>query len=316
MASGLNEVEVVVGVVSNHQNQVLIAKRPEHWLGGGFWEFPGGKVEINEEPVAALKRELMEEVGITVLDCEPLIQYSYHYPERKVNLRAFHIKSYLGQPIGLEGQEVAWCSPSLLSSFNMLPANRSIVTAIKLPNLYLITPNCYDLQPFLDQLQEKLKYNSIGLLQLRSKNLKLYDYVALAEKVIPICRQFRALTVLNTECLDLVAHLKADGIHLNSNQLFEFEERPLPYNQLVSASCHNSCELKRAEKLMVDFVTLSPVASNQKSRDPLGWKSFEELVSMANIPVFAQGGMTKEDCLISKALGGQGVAGISRVTEN
>ena len=59
-------VHVAVGVIINDQQQVLIAKRPDHLHQGGLWEFPGGKVDNGEDVEQALVRELHEELDLDV----------------------------------------------------------------------------------------------------------------------------------------------------------------------------------------------------------------------------------------------------------
>ena len=56
-------VHVAVGIVAGADGAVLIARRPDHVHQGGLWEFPGGKVEHGESVIAALGRELREELG-------------------------------------------------------------------------------------------------------------------------------------------------------------------------------------------------------------------------------------------------------------
>ncbi len=308
--SVINEIQVAVGIVANGQGQLLIAKRPEHWLGGGFWEFPGGKIEKNEDSFTALRRELLEEVGIIADQCTPLIKLSYTYPERRVILHAWRVQSYFGKACGLEGQEICWCYPHSLNNINMLPANRAIVVAVQLPETYLITPDCLNEDYFLNHLESLLQKKTIRMMQLRSKNLLQDDYINLARKVIALCHQFEATLLLNTENIGLVDDLNADGIHLRTTQLLSLNQRPLPSNKWVSASCHNTDELFKAEELELDFVTISPIHQSLKSPVSLGWKGFDQLVSTANIPVFAQGGMTQEDIVTIKNQGGQGIAAI------
>lgn len=121
------EIEVAVGVVTNEAGALLVAKRPLHWRGGGFWEFPGGKIEPGEDSLTALKREMLEEVGLIIHECVHLIQLTHSYPERHVLLDAWQVQSYSGVASGLEGQEIAWVFPSELKNLNMLPANHEIV---------------------------------------------------------------------------------------------------------------------------------------------------------------------------------------------
>lgn len=299
---------VSVGIVPNDLGELLIAKRPAHWMGGGFWEFPGGKIEPNEDAEAALKRELLEEVGIVVANCEPLIKLTYVYPERKVTLNAWWVTSYSGQAQGLEGQEICWRNPSVLKDINMLPANRAIVTATQLPDTYLITPDCHDELSFLHDLNVLLAQSPRRIIQLRSKNLSRSEYTSLARKVSAICQQHQASLMLHNDDIAILQDVDNAGLHLHSAQLFSLKERPLPTGHWVSASCHNEIELKRAEELNVDFITISPINVHNEAQTPLGWANFAKLVAMANIPVFASGGMTAKDIAEAKLAGAQGVA--------
>lgn len=73
-------IHVAVGIILNANGQILLAKRPEHLHQGGKWEFPGGKVELNETVTQALIRELKEEVALNVHSSEPFMALSYDYP--------------------------------------------------------------------------------------------------------------------------------------------------------------------------------------------------------------------------------------------
>lgn len=55
---------IAAGIIRDPQNNIFIAQRPMGSHMGGFWEFPGGKLESNERPEDALVRELEEEIGI------------------------------------------------------------------------------------------------------------------------------------------------------------------------------------------------------------------------------------------------------------
>lgn len=297
------DIDVAVGIVANSQGQLLIAKRPAHWMGGGFWEFPGGKIEPNEDSETALKRELLEEVGIVVEKCTPLINFSYTYPERTVRLNAWIVNGYSGKAQGLEGQEICWCPPAGLKDFNMLPANHAIVIASQLPDTYLITPECQKRDEFLLHLEQVLARSDIKLVQLRSKQLAIKDYIKLAVEVSLICRNYEVSLMLNNDDLNVVKEVDCDGIHLQSKQLMALDHRPKISTKWLSASCHNTAEVQLAERIGVDFVTISPVNN-------MGWDHFEELVAISNLPAYALGGMTLKDIPEAKKLGAQGVAAI------
>lgn len=124
--------QVVVGVLYNNQNQILIAKRPLHKPFGGLWEFPGGKIELNESPMAALYRELLEELHISLQGNIALLKpfheiiYSYH-PTQNIHLMIFKITAFSGEPIGAEGQEIKWVQPNHLIHYDFPAANQEIV---------------------------------------------------------------------------------------------------------------------------------------------------------------------------------------------
>ena len=126
-------VHVVAGVVIDAVGRVLIAQRPagKHLAGG--WEFPGGKLEPGEERVAGLARELREELGITISTPRPLIRVRHAYPSRVVLLDIWVVKRYGGEPQGLDGQALRWCIQEELATVDLLPADKPIVAALRLP---------------------------------------------------------------------------------------------------------------------------------------------------------------------------------------
>lgn len=117
-------------------DMVLIAKRPLNKNQGGLWEFPGGKIEANEVPQAALIRELQEEVGVdfSTASITPLMTLPFTYPEIKVQLEVFLLvaaKSALDTAYGAEGQEVRWVSINDLTNYDFPEANKPILTALE-----------------------------------------------------------------------------------------------------------------------------------------------------------------------------------------
>ena len=129
----LTFVHVVAAAVIDAKGRVLIAQRPrgKHLAGG--WEFPGGKLEPGEERLAGLARELREELGITIAMPRPLIRVRHAYPSREVLLDMWVVKRYSGEPRGLDGQALRWCTQDELAVTELLPADKPIVAALRLP---------------------------------------------------------------------------------------------------------------------------------------------------------------------------------------
>jgi 8-oxo-dGTP diphosphatase len=126
-------IHVVAAAVTDATGRVLIAQRPagKHLAGG--WEFPGGKLEPGEERSAGLARELREELGITIGTPRPLIRVRHAYPSREVLLDMWVVKRYDGEPRGLDGQALRWCTQDELAAAELLPADKPIAAALRLP---------------------------------------------------------------------------------------------------------------------------------------------------------------------------------------
>ena len=125
---------VVAAALIDSRGRVLIAQRPagKHLAGG--WEFPGGKLEPGEERRAGLARELHEELGITLTaPARPLIRVRHSYGHGDVLIDMWVVRQYSGEPRGLDGQALRWCSPDELQTVELLPADAPIVAALRLP---------------------------------------------------------------------------------------------------------------------------------------------------------------------------------------
>ncbi|WP_028669446.1 8-oxo-dGTP diphosphatase MutT [Saccharospirillum impatiens] len=123
---------VAVGIVVR-DDQVLIAKRQDHQHQGGFWEFPGGKVEAGETAQQALVREFQEEVGLE-LDptlMTPLMQLPFDYGDRTVQLDTWICHSIEGIARGCEGQLVQWVAIDELDEYSFPEANAELIAKFR-----------------------------------------------------------------------------------------------------------------------------------------------------------------------------------------
>jgi len=306
-------IDVAVGLIINPEQEVLLAQRHDHAHQGGLWEFPGGKRDPNESIEDALRRELEEEIGISVRNASPLIQIQHDYSDRAVKLHVFNIDSYDGIAHGSEGQAVRWQSLASLKSIAMPAANAAIVQAILLPDMHLITPEPENFEDFLKTLQRCLQ-SGIRLIQYRDK---LADDAVYKQRLMAILKLTRAANaqVMVNHSLSMFQQMKVDGLHLTAEQLTSLDSRPVSDESLLSASCHNLEEIRCANKIGTDFIMLSPVLPtlSHPGARTLGWQNAQELIWHAQMPVYVLGGMNPDDIPQARRVGAQGIAGIRSV---
>jgi 8-oxo-dGTP diphosphatase len=102
------EVDVAVGVLIRQDGAFLLTSRPSGKVYEGYWEFPGGKLEKGETVEQALRRELQEEIGITIGEVMPWRVELVDYPHALVRLNFCKVFKWTGQLQMHEGQSFAW----------------------------------------------------------------------------------------------------------------------------------------------------------------------------------------------------------------
>src|SRR5436305_4143237 len=109
--------------------RVLIAQRPAGRPMAGLWEFPGGKVEVNETPEVTLIRELQEELGIIVNEAclAPLTFASHSYADFHLVMPLYVCRRWDGLVQAQEGQDLAWVRPNRLKDYPMPPADVPLI---------------------------------------------------------------------------------------------------------------------------------------------------------------------------------------------
>ena len=114
----------VVAALIEKDGKVLIAKR----LTGdstvlGKWEFPGGKVELNEDELTAIEREIFEEFEIKIKAKEFLINNVCEYPTRTIDLRLYSCEYISGEVKLIDHSQIAWVDKNQLMDYDLAPAD-------------------------------------------------------------------------------------------------------------------------------------------------------------------------------------------------
>jgi len=101
-------VDVAVGVLIDREGRFLLTSRPDGKVYAGYWEFPGGKLEAGESVEQALRRELHEELGITIGPVQPWKIELVDYEHARVRLHFCKVFDWQGEFEMREAQSMAW----------------------------------------------------------------------------------------------------------------------------------------------------------------------------------------------------------------
>jgi 8-oxo-dGTP diphosphatase len=118
----------VVAAIIERNGEILICQRKAGQQYAGKWEFPGGKVEPDEELRAALARELEEELGISATIGEEIARYRYEYPGRPpIQLIFYDLKRFQGEPVNRIFEQIRWERPEKLPEYDFLDGDIEFV---------------------------------------------------------------------------------------------------------------------------------------------------------------------------------------------
>ncbi len=141
---------VVSAALKNEHDELLIQRRPEHKNHGGFWEFPGGKLEPNETPEMGLRRELKEELDIDVnihnMQSAGFITDSYGAndsylfnnfgfsksinPDGMILLLLYIINKWEGKISPQEGQPFTWVNRKNIYNYPMVTLDLPLIPCV------------------------------------------------------------------------------------------------------------------------------------------------------------------------------------------
>ena len=124
----MKTIKVVAGIIKE-DNRIFATQRGYGDF-AGYWEFPGGKVELGETSQQALVRELKEELDVIVSVDDFLCTVEYDYPSFHLTMHCFFCTIKSGELTLIEHKAAKWLSKSELHSVNWLPADTSVIEAI------------------------------------------------------------------------------------------------------------------------------------------------------------------------------------------
>lgn len=299
----MNVIQVAIGLIM-YQGKILLGWRDEALHQGGRFEFPGGKIEKDEQPEAAVIREIKEEVGIDVEVIKLFQALIFNYPDRTV-----HLSFYVCQPNAAQLEKIMlpwqWIALDELKNYTFPEANQSIIQRLNWTRYLAVTPL---------SLEHQQVRCEIDLCYLRLDYQNLQSFNPLTFKSQPNVRWIIRSSDFETFQQNHHTLLsQVFALHLSTAQLHQINHLDAFDGFNVIAACHNLDDIAQANHLGCDAILLSPVLPTPSHPDALGmgWTQFKMWASHAHMPVYAMGGIQRGDLELAQAHGAYGVAGIS-----
>ncbi len=189
-----------------------------------------------------------------------------------------------------------------------------------LPALYLITDGLQkggdkEEDELLAKIEAALK-GGVRLIQLREKSLKGGELLRLAKKFRALTKDYGARLLINDR-VDIALAAGACGVHLTASSFSPTEARKLlGRSKLIALSAHSPEQARTAQTDGADFITLGPVfftPSKAAYGEPLGLAGFKEITNLLDLPVYALGGVKKDNIKETLDAGAAGVSMISAI---
>lgn len=179
----------------------------------------------------------------------------------------------------------------------------------KLQKFYAITDRKQYKKPLLYQIEEILK-SKTQMIQIREKDLSSRELLSLCKQIKYIMKKYKNSCLIINERVDVAILCGADGVHLPENS-FDVRDvkNKFPY-LIVGKSCHNLECAKKAEKEGADYIVFSPIFYVPNKGKPKGLEKLREVVNEVKVPVYALGGINKNNIEEVFKTGVFGVAGI------
>ena len=306
------EQKISLAVVMNEQGEILLSQRKKGLHLEGLWEFPGGKVNSGESFKQALRRELREELNVSLNRCRRLIDFSYCYPDRELHFQVFIVLIDESITRHAEQQNIRWIKKSQLDTLALPEANDVICNALLMPDLIMIADQKVLGDDIITLVEKQLK-SDVRIVQYRADaNSTSEKIVTVGRQLKSLCDQYSATLVLNSNW-QLWEQIQPHGVHIKSCDLQSLKDiqGELPF-KVISAACHSEQDADLINQLAIDSVIIGSVLPTltHPQQASLGWIEFSRLCQKINKPVFAIGGCKPTDRDTSQVYGGHGIATI------
>ena len=125
---------LVVAAIIRRDETILLTRRPPDAHLPNLWEFPGGKVEPGESLIEALRRELLEELGVHAEVRDEYYATIHHYPGKTIDLHFFNCTIIDGEPRAIEVAEFRWVKSADLRAYEFPKADLELVERLARPH--------------------------------------------------------------------------------------------------------------------------------------------------------------------------------------
>jgi 8-oxo-dGTP diphosphatase len=295
----LKEIEISIALICDNSKYVCLQRNKTPYI--NYIEFPGGKCNKTESPDSCLEREIYEELGIKVTKYRYLGNIKHLYDDLVIKIHVFKIFRFTGNIYSKEKRKIIMYDKG--QNIKTLPTHNRILNLYNLPRiLKILTVDDFKKNHYIN-------YSRYGAIRLRGIN---YDYFLRNIKNILISQRYTGKIIIDykfsNEWLD-----SFQGIHYSSTEIDKLDKNNHENSITYSASCHTLSDIKLCNKMLYDFILISPVKKTYSNFKLINWSGFASLSRESFMPTYALGGISSkgQDYKLASKNYGFGIAGIS-----
>ena len=295
------KIAISVALIQNGTSYICLQRKNK--LYNNYIEFPGGKLLPGETASNCLRREIKEELDISVTKFKFIGVIKHLYDNLLIKINVFKIFKYDRHIHSNDGREIIMYNS--MSNSKILPTHHRILKLVKLPRLLkILTVDDFNNNDTLDIT----RYSAVRLRGIS------YDFYKKNIKNILISQKFSGNIFIDYP-YNIVWKDRYHGIHFTSNNLHHYDQYKKEPSIIVSASCHTEEDINLCNKKLFDFILISPILREHNMYLALKWSRFSELSEYSHLPTYALGGLSSQTSDYQKCIehNGFGIAGITKI---